>query len=242
VKKHTLSAEKRDLVGRKVKALRIKGEIPGTVYGKDVKSLSVTVSKDAFIKVYGAAGETGLVELSVGGDTRPVLIHTVQKDPVKGTILHVEFYQVNLKQKVKTNVPLEFTGEAPAVTQKTGVLLTLIDEIEVEALPTDLPEKIFVDVSKLAEVDQEAKVKDLSIPEGVTVLTAADQSVVRVGALISKEAEAQAAAEAAAAAAAAAEAAAVAPAQEAVPAAAPTGEAPAEAQKAPEAAKPPAEK
>jgi len=197
MKKHVLSAQKRSIVGRKVKNLRAKGEIPGTVYGKDIKSISITVAKDAFIKVYAEAGETGLVELTIGSNTKPVLIHTVQKGAVKGEILHVEFYQVNLKQKVKTNVPLEFTGEAPAVLQKVGVLLTLLDEVEVEALPTDLPEKLSVDVSKLDKVDAEVKVGDLSIPKEVTVLTNADQAVVRVGALISKEAETQAAVEAA---------------------------------------------
>jgi large subunit ribosomal protein L25 len=236
MKKYTLSASKRDLVGRKVKNLRAKGEIPGTVYGKDVKSISISVPGDAFSKIYATAGETGLIELSVGGDIRPVLIHTVQKDPVSGAILHVEFYQVNLKQKVKTNVPLELTGDAPAVTQKTGVLLTLIDEVEVEALPTDLPEKILVDITKLAEVDQEVKVGDITVPSGVIILTAADQSVVRVGSLISKEAEAQAAAEAAAAAATAAEAAAATPSATAT--AAPAGETPAEPTKATEPTKP----
>jgi len=240
MKKYILLATKRDLVGRKVKNLRAKGEIPATVYGKDVKSVSVAVSSDAFAKIFAEAGETGLVELSLGGETRPVLVHTVQKDPVKGHVLHVEFYQVNLKQKVKTNVPVEFTGEAPAVTGKVGVLLTLIDEVEVEALPTDLPEKILVDVSKLAEIDQEVKVGDIPIPAGVTLLTAPDQSVVRVGSLISKEAEAQAAAEAAAAAAAAAESAAATPpaggpAEGA--AAAPVAETPVEAPKTPEVAK-----
>ena len=239
MKKYTLSAQKRDLVGRKVKSLRVKGEIPATVYGKDVKSVSVAVAQDAFTKIYSTAGETGLVELSVAGDIRPVLIHTVQKHPVTGVILHVEFYQVNLKQKVKTNVPIEFTGDAPAVAQKVGVLLTLIDEVEVEALPTDLPEKILVDVSALAGVDQEVKVGDIKVPAGVSILTTPDQSVVRVGSLISKEAEAQAAADAAAAAAAAAESAAAA-APAAGEAAVPSGEAPAEAAKTPEAAKPPA--
>lgn len=235
MKTHTLSAQKRELIGRKVKALRAKGQIPGTVYGKDVKSLSVAVSGDAFTKIYSQAGETGLVELSVGGEVRPVLIHTVQKDAVSGAALHVEFYQVNLKQKVKTNVPLELIGDAPAVIGKVGVLLTLVDEVEVEALPTDLPEKLMVDVTKLADIGQEVKVADISVPKGVTMLTAVDQSVVRVGALISKEAEAQAAAEAAAAAAAAAESAAAAPAEGAP---LPAGQAPVEGAKPPEAAKP----
>lgn len=241
MKKHTLSAQIRDIIGRKVKSLRAKGEVPATVYGKDVKSVSVSVRKDAFTSVYNEAGETGLIELSIAGDVRPILIHTVQKDPISGDILHAEFYQVNLKQKVKTNVPIEFTGDAPAVTQKTGVLLTLIDEVEVEALPTDLPEKILVDVSKLAEVDQEVKVADITVTPGVTILTAPDQSVIRVGSLISKEAEVQAAAEAAAAAAAAAESAAATPSAEAA-AVPPAGEIPAEAVKTPEAAKTPADK
>lgn len=211
MKKYSLTATSRDIVGRKVKQLRAQGQIPGTVYGKNVKSVSVAVADSAFDKVYKEAGETGLVELVVGKDLRPVLVHTLQRDPVTNRVLHVEFHQVDLKEKVRTNVPLELSGDAPAVIGKVGVLLTLIDEVEVEALPADLPEKLIVDVSKLAEVDQEVKVGELKIPAGVTVLTAKDQSVVRVGALISKEAEAEAAAEAAAAAAAAAEAAAAAP-------------------------------
>jgi large subunit ribosomal protein L25 len=212
MKKHSLTAEVRDVVGRKVKNLRNAGKIPATVYGKKVKSVSITVPADAFAKVYKEAGETGLVELSVGADIRPVLVHTLQKNPVTNDLLHIEFHQVDLKEKVHAKVPLIFTGDAPAVIGKVGVLLTLIDEVEVEALPTDLPEKLMVDVSKLAEVNQEVNVGELNVPSGVTVLTDKDQSVVRVGALISKEAEAEAAAEAAAAAAAAAEAAAAPPA------------------------------
>lgn len=234
MKKHSLPAEIRDVVGRKVKNLRKTGKIPATVYGKNVKSMSVAVGADAFEKVYKAAGETGLVELAVGRDLRPVLVHTLQKDPVTNQLLHIEFHQVDLKEKVHATVPLELVGDAPAVTGKVGVLLSLIDEVEVEALPMDLPEKITVDVTKLAEVNQEVKVGELNVPAGVTLLTDKDQSVVRVGALISKEAEAEAAAEAAAAAAAAAEAAAAAPAAEAPPSGGPTegvpaGEKPADA-------------
>lgn len=230
MKKYSLKADIRDIVGRKVKQLRKSGQIPATVYGKNVKSISVSVLADAFEKVYQEAGETGLVELSVGGDTRPVLVHTLQRDPVSNRLLHIEFHQVDLKEKVHAKVPLELTGDAPAVIGKVGVLLTLIDEVEVEALPTDLPEKLTVDVSRLADVNQEVKVGELKIPSGVTFLTDKDQSVVRVGALISKEAEAEAAAEAAAAAAAAAEAAAAAPPAGGAPAeAAPPAEAPVEA-------------
>ncbi len=235
MKKHSLSASIRTVAGRKVKALRRQGEIPATIYGKNIKSVSVSVPNEAFVKVFAQAGETGLVELSVDGSVRPVLIHTVQKNPVNRQVLHVEFHQVDLKEKVHANVPVEFVGEAPAVVKKVGVLLTILDEIEVEALPTDLPENLAVDVSNLTDVDQEVKVSDLRVPSGVTVLTAQDQSVVRVGPLISKEAEAQAAAEAAAAAAKAAEAAAAAPAAGAAPAeGAPAAETPKPSEPAPE--------
>lgn len=225
MKKHTLTASPRDVVGRKVKKLRKLGLVPATVYGRKIKSVSVSVPLDAFNKVYADAGNTGLIELTVGKEVRPVLTHNVQVDPVHSSLVHVEFYQVDLKEKVHANVPLEVTGVAPAVEQKTGVLLTLLDEVEVEALPTDLPEKIAVDVSKLAEVNQEIKVADLSIPTGVTLLSDATITVAKIGSLVTKEAEAQAAEEAAAA------EAAQAPAE---------GEAPAEGAKAPEGGEAPA--
>lgn len=207
MKKYSLSAKKRDVFGRKVKSLRRDGAIPATVYGKNVKSTSLSVEAAAFEKLYAEAGNTGLVELSLDGTVRPVLVHSVQRNPLKGNALHIEFHQVDLKEKVHANVPIELTGEAAAVAQKVGVLLTTLNEVEVEALPTDLPENIRVDVTKLAAVGDELKVSDIPVPSGVTMVTPGEQIVVKVDSLVSKEAEAQAAAEAAAAAAAAAQAA-----------------------------------
>ncbi len=198
MKKHTLKAQKREMLGRKVKKLRQQGQLPATVYGKKLESENLLVSSADFAKVFAETGLTGLIELVLDGSTKPVLVHHVQRDPVKDAILHVEFHQVDLKEKVHANVPLVFVGESPTVTQKIGVLLSLLSEIEVEALPTDLPEKIEVDVSVLTEIDQELKVSDLHIPEGVTVLSDNTVGVVKVGALVSKAAEEQAAQEAAA--------------------------------------------
>ncbi|KKU81439.1 MAG: 50S ribosomal protein L25, partial [Microgenomates group bacterium GW2011_GWA2_47_8] len=187
MKKYSLTAVVRTLVGRKVKALRKEGKLPATVYGRGVKSASVTLQGDAFAKVYAETGETGLIELHVdptsqssseaSRGTRPVLVHTVQVDPVTNATLHVEFHQVDLKEKVHAKVPVELVGESPAITQKLGVLLTVLNDIEVEALPTELPEHIEVDVTKLVEVDQEVKVSDLAVPPSVTVLTEADLTV-----------------------------------------------------------------
>lgn len=234
MKKYTLQATARDVKKQKVSKLRRAGLIPATVYGKKIKSVSLSLPSSQFFKIYEEAHETGLVDLTTDGTVRPVLIHHVQKDPVKDSILHVELHQVDLKENVKAAVPLHLVGEAPAVAQKVGVILTLVSEVEVEALPTDLPEKLELEVSRLAAVDQELKVADLKAPSGVTILTDGSLVVAKVGALVSKEAEAQAAAEAAAAAAAAAEAA---PAEgEAVTEEAPQAEEAGEAKAEPQAA------
>lgn len=192
MKKFTLNGQKRTELRRKVRKMRREGQIPATVYGNKVKSESLTIAASDFKHTYNEAGETGLVELSVDGKVRPVLIHHVQRDPVKGTILHVEFHQVDLKVKVKASVPLELVGESPAAAQKLGVVLTLLATLEVEALPAEIPEKIEVDISGLTEVDQESRVSDLTVPNGVTVVTDGSVSVVKIGALVSKAAEEQA--------------------------------------------------
>ncbi len=199
MKKYTLQGQKRELVGRKVKNLRAKGVVPATVYGKKISSESIAINAAEFLKLYALTGETGLIELTVGSQMSPVLVHTVQKHAVTAELLHVEFYHVDLKEKVHTKVPVVFVGEAAAVSEKKGVLLTLSTEVEVEALPAELPEKIEVDVTGLAEVDQELKVSDLKAPSGVTILTESEVIVVKVGELVSKAAEEQAAAEEAAA-------------------------------------------
>ncbi|MBI5620070.1 50S ribosomal protein L25 [Candidatus Gottesmanbacteria bacterium] len=203
MKKHTLSGTSRKATGRKVKQLRAAGQLPGTVYGKKIKSESITVAKADFESVWHKAGETGLVELTGVGTPRSVLIHSVQLHPVTRALLHVEFFQVDLKEKVKTRVPIVLTGEVAAVREKTGVLLKVLDEVEVEALPTDLPEHLSLDVGVLKEVNQELKVSDITVPKGVTILADGGLTVVKIGSLVSREAEAQAAEEAAAAAAAA---------------------------------------
>ncbi len=202
MKKYVLSATIRDLVGRKVKTLRKQGMVPATIYGKSLKSVSVTVTGDEFGKLYKEAGDTGLIELTIDGQARPVLVHHLQRDPISGGVRHIEFHQVDLKEKVSAQVPIELVGEAPAVAQKLGVLLSVLDEVEVEALPTDLPEYIAVDLSSLAQVNDEIKVSDLKVAKNVIIQTGPALTVVKIGTLITKEAQAQAEAEEAAAAAA----------------------------------------
>ncbi|OGG08612.1 hypothetical protein A2154_00735 [Candidatus Gottesmanbacteria bacterium RBG_16_43_7] len=187
MKTYTLTVEPRTVFGRKTKNLRRDGIIPATIYGKKIKSESVQVSRDAFMKIYQSAGETGLVELSLSGSHRPVLIHATQTHPVTDAVLHAEFHQVDLKEKVKADIPIISIGTPAAVSQKTGLLIQTLNDLEVAALPADLPENIEVDVSALSQVDDQIRVADLKLSDNVEVLTAADQSVFRIVAPVKQE-------------------------------------------------------
>lgn len=186
-KTYKLSATPRTLVGRKVKQLRAAGQLPANIFGKGVVSMSIAVATDAFEKVYDQAGETGLIELTVDNAVHPVLVHMVQIHPVTSEILHIEFFQVNLKEKVHANVPLETVGESLAVKDSVGVLLTPVSEVEVEALPAEIPESIEVDISTLAALNDEIKVKELNVPAGVTVLTDPEMTVAKIAELVQQE-------------------------------------------------------
>ena len=186
-----LTAQKRTVLGRKVKSLRREGIIPAHVYGHKVKTVHVQVKASEFGKVFEKAGETGIIDLAVDNEKRPVLVKNVQVHPVSDIPLHIDFYQVNLLEKVKVDVPLEIVGEAPAVHKKIGLLLTPVTEVEVEALPADLPEKIEVDVSHFENVGDEIKVKDLKIDRNKVEIHAEQELVVaQIGELVTKEMEA----------------------------------------------------
>jgi large subunit ribosomal protein L25 len=179
--KYNLKAEKRKISGRKVKTLRNEGLLPANIYGKKVKSLAIQVAQIEFEKVYKEAGETGIVELAVGKEKRPVLINNVQVHPVTDLPLHVDFLQIDLKEKVTADVPVELIGESPAEKSGLGTVVQYLNEIEVEALPGDLPEKFEIDLSKLTEVDQSVFIKDLAADtKKVEVKADADQILVKV--------------------------------------------------------------
>lgn len=165
-----LSAHNRELTGRKVSSLRRQGLVPGNVYGKGLDSLAVTVDQKEFQKVFGQAGETGLIDLKVGEESRPVLVHEVAYHPVSDTPLHIDFHQVNLKEEVTANVPVELTGESPAEKQGIGTVVQVVSELPVRALPDQLPSEFTIDISNLTEVDQAIMVSDLKYDrEEVTI-------------------------------------------------------------------------
>lgn len=170
--KQVLNAQKRAVTGRKVKTLRSQGQLPGNIYGKKIQSLAIVVKNTDFLQVYKKAGETNLITLAIKDgktdkkgklDERAVLISNVQKDPVGDNPIHVDFRQVDLKEKVTAQVPVEIQGESPAEKQGLGTVVQYVNVIEVEALPTDLPDKFIVDVAKLEAVDAAVSVKDLPV-------------------------------------------------------------------------------
>ncbi len=207
MQRQTLAAVKRTILGKKVRKLRKEGLIPVSIFGKGFKSESAEVKIKDFQNVYGIAGETGLVDVKLGTDVLPILIHNVQYHPINQQILHADFFKVNLKEKVTTKVPLELTGDAPAISAKTGVLLSILAEIEVEALPSDLPDKISVSLANLINVGDTIKISDLQVSDKIKITSNLDSEIVKVAPLVSKEAEQMAKEEEAAAAAAAASAA-----------------------------------
>ena len=191
--KKILKAQKRKIFGRKVKGLRSQGLLPANIYGKKIKSEAVQVVNADFLKAYEEAGETVLIELRLNGDSnqavkKMVLIHNVQVDPVSDSPVHADFLQVNLKEKVTASVPIEVVGESPAEKVGKGTAVQQIDEVEVEALPTDLPEKFVVDISGLTEVDQAILIKDLNVDtKKVDVKLDREQIVVKVEELRKEE-------------------------------------------------------
>lgn len=180
MKHYTLKAEKRELTGRKVKRLRLAGIIPGTVYGKAMKSETVQVNEKELIKVYNEAGETGIVDIELASKKHPSLISNIQVHPVTSNVLHVDFREVDLTKKVKAMVPVELVGESPAEKQGMGTAVLMVDEVEVEALPEDLPEKFEIDATVLVEVEQTFTVAHLKSDKKVEILTAGDQILAKV--------------------------------------------------------------
>jgi large subunit ribosomal protein L25 len=185
----TLTAEKREVLGRKVKSLRKDGKIPANIFGKAVDSLAIAVDAKNFDSVYKDAGETGLVEILVDKSKKPVLIHNVQKDPLSDRILHVDFRQVDLKQKITANVPVELIGESPAEKQGLGTAVQQIDEVEVESLPANLPEKFEIDISNLNQVDEAIFIKDIKVDKEVEIKDDPEEIIVKIEALREEEPE-----------------------------------------------------
>lgn len=185
----SLSVTPRTILGKKVKQLRRTGQVPAHIYGYKTEPLNVAVGIDDLVKTYRHSGETGLIDLKLDGQTIPVLIKDIQTHAVSGDFLNVDFYKVNLKEKVTVVIPVVPVGEAKAVADNIGILEQPLSEVEIEALPTDLIDEIEFNVEGLAEIDDALYVKDLVVPETVTILNDPEDMLVKIGPLMTAEME-----------------------------------------------------
>jgi len=183
-----LKVEPREKFGKANKALRMEGFIPAELYGHGIKNVHVVVGAKEFENVLKEAGENSIVNVILNGEKRPVLIHDVQHDYLNGESIHVDLLQVRMDEKIVANIPIEFIGESPAI-KEGGFLNEGLSEIEVEALPGDLPHNFTVDVSALDDFEKHIYVKDLPVPKGVRILTDLDTAIARVTQQSSKTVE-----------------------------------------------------
>ena len=197
-----LTVENRTILGKSVKKLRRQGILPGVIYGYRLdKPQPIQVDGRTFDRIYHRAGNIHLVNLQVGetGTVYPVMVHEVKRDPITHNLSHVDFVAVNLRVEITTHVQIVLAGVAPAVAAGDGMLLQTLETISIKVLPASVPETITVDVSGLSEVGAAVHVKDLVVPEGVTVLTDPEETVALITAIrveAVEEAEATTAAEA----------------------------------------------
>jgi large subunit ribosomal protein L25 len=187
----TLACQKRAILGKANRSLRKAGFIPGVIFGEAKPSEPISIKTSDFIKVFSQAGETTVVYCAVDGNEVPTLISNVSYDPVLGTVQHVDLLRVNLKKKVRARVPIQIKGVSEAVAVHGGVLLQQMTEIEVEALPQNIPHELSVDIGAITQIGQEITVAQLPASNSYTITDSPERVVVSVTAHKEESTEAQ---------------------------------------------------
>ena len=170
----TVEFEKRD-AAKKPASFRKQGKMPAVFYGHKENSTPITVAETAFKKIWKEAGESSIVVLKHGAEEHEALIHEVAVHPVSGLPLHADFYVIEKGKKLQIAVPLEFVGVSPAVKDMGGILVKVLHEVEIEALPKDLPRDIKLDIAPLATLESQILAKDIVLPAGVTLITGPEE-------------------------------------------------------------------
>lgn len=165
--KSTLTTNKRELTGKKVKQLRRQGQVPAVVFGPKQEPANVTVDEKTFRKIYKEAGHSQLVPTEIEGKKVQVIIKEVQEHPVTKALIHAALYVVDMAQEIETQIPLRFEGVAPAVKNNLGILSVNQDELVVRCLPSNIPAEIVIEIDKLENVGDGILIKDIKLPEGV---------------------------------------------------------------------------
>lgn len=178
MEKVVLKATRRNVTGKQVRALRRAGVLPAVLYGHNMEPLTISLDAHDASKVINRLTASSLVTVDVEGKEYAALVRERQRNPIKGNLIHVDFQAVSLTEKIRANVGIVLTGVAPAVKDFSAVLVTTLNELEVEAYPQDLPERIVVDISGLKKIGDGIRVSDLVLSEKVEVLSAPDEMIV----------------------------------------------------------------
>jgi large subunit ribosomal protein L25 len=189
MEKIVIEASKRDVIGKKVKALRRDGKLPAVVYGKEIDPMPIILDYREARQTLADIGANTLVTLTLDGKELLSLVRDKQFSVIKRVLLHVDFQAVTLTERITTTVPIAIDGEAPAVSEYNGLLVTEMEDLDVEAQAQNLPDAISVDVSGLTEIGDNILVKDLVIADDVKILNHPDEIVIVVAAPTTLEIE-----------------------------------------------------
>jgi large subunit ribosomal protein L25 len=182
-----LNAESRDVIGKQVKALRRQGKLPGILYGRSMQPTPIMMDLRDATRTLVQLAPSALVTVVLAGEKHLALVREKQRDFIRGTLKHVDFQTVSMKEKLRVNVIIDLVGLAPAVKDFNGVLVEGLTEVEVECFPQDLPSKISVDISGLNKIGDSVTVRDLIMPPNVASLDNPDDMIVIVTAQAAEE-------------------------------------------------------
>jgi len=177
MEKVVLKANKRSLTGKQVKTLRHAGQLPGVLYGHGVKPTPIVMDAHDAKLTLGRSTSSSLITLNLEGKEYPTLVREKQRDFIKNYLLHVDFQVVSMTEKIRAHISIELTGASPAVNDFNAIIVTGLNELEVESLPNDLPERIVVDIASLVNIGEGIHVRDLTVPDKVKVLDDPDEMI-----------------------------------------------------------------
>jgi large subunit ribosomal protein L25 len=178
MEKYVLEAKKREIIGKKVKALRREGMMPAVIYGSDLEPQPITLDAKKAVQTLKVIGANTLVTIKLGKKEHLALVRDVQREVIKRDLLHIDFQAVSLEESISTTVPIIIIGDAPAVSAYDAVLSSALDELQIEAKAKDLPDSVTIDVSSLEEIGDNILVKDIVIPGDVNVLDDPEEIVI----------------------------------------------------------------
>lgn len=178
MEKTVIQAEKREVVGKQVRALRREGKLPAVIYGYGIEPLSIVLDTHSASRIMARTSSSTLVTIELAGKEYPTLVREKQLDFIRNELIHVDFLAVSMTEKITANVGIVLEGTAPAVKEFDAIIVNNLTELEVECLPADLPEHFVVDISGLAEISDAIYVKDVPVPDKVEILTDPEEVIV----------------------------------------------------------------